>query len=62
MREKEWLGLRPGDSEKKAHSDGADWFEPNKGGVTKGVVNKGLDAGWGRGARLLTVRARCGLA
>lgn len=28
-----------------------------KGGVTKGVVNKGLDAGVGRGARLLAVRA-----
>lgn len=60
MREEGWLGLRPGDSGKKAHSDGADWFEPNKGGVTKSGVNKGLDAGRGRGARLLTVRARCG--
>jgi len=61
VREEGRLGLRPGDSGKKAHSDGADWFEPNKGVVTKGVVTKGLDAGRGRGARLLTVRARCGL-
>ena len=61
MREEGRFDLRPGDSGKKALSDGADWFEPNKGVVTKGVVNKGLDAGWGRGARLLTVRARCGL-
>ena len=28
--------------------------EPNKGGVTKDVVNNGWDIRWGRGAQLLT--------
>ena len=46
MREEGRFDLRPGDSGKKALSDGADWFEPNKGTQAGKGVSRLLICGW----------------